>query len=80
MAQDLLSMNAWDDFLAVLREAVIAFLVHWGFKIRRSTTGGAQLPALSGDQALSAEHERALLGELLLRGVFRDLVGPLMTL
>ena len=41
---------------------------------------GAQLPALSGDQELNAEHERALFGELLLRGVFRDLVGPLMTL
>ena len=30
MAQGLLSMNAWDDALAVLREAVIAFLEHWG--------------------------------------------------
>ena len=41
---------------------------------------GAQLPALSGDQALSAEHEKALFGELLLMGAFRDLVGPYMTL
>ena len=41
---------------------------------------GAQLPALSGDQALSAEHVRALFGELLLMGAFRDLVGPYMTL
>ena len=35
MAQGLLSMNAWDDALTVLREAVIAFLEHWGFKIWR---------------------------------------------
>ena len=35
MEQDLLSMNVWDDLLAVLREAVIAFLEHWEFKIWR---------------------------------------------
>ena len=45
-----------------------------------TTTGEVPLPALSEDQALSAEQERALFGELLLMGAFRDLVGPYMTL
>ena len=41
---------------------------------------GAPLPALSEDQALSAEQERALFVELMRMGAFRDLVGPYMTL
>ena len=35
MAQGLLSMNAWHDALAVLREAVIAFPEHWELKVFR---------------------------------------------
>ena len=35
MAQGFLSMNAWHDVLAVLREAVIAFPEHWELKVFR---------------------------------------------
>ena len=35
MAQGLLSMNAWHDALAVLREAVIAFPEHWELNVFR---------------------------------------------